>query len=135
MKKVVIVRGDAGFHLSREAQHWLMERGFNAERICDLEYDFELREDPLFVECIETLGKNAEGSRNTRFKVKEYDNENYFMDINWESEYSNREVMVLEPIVRESKIEQCKSTKEIMRYIESLGIRIKEKESGLYENK
>lgn len=50
-----------GFKLSKAAIQWLIARGKTREWCNSCEYFYNLRHDPLLIECIETLGPNAEG--------------------------------------------------------------------------
>ena len=63
MKKVVINSDFGGFGLSEQAEEWLKERG--VEDPDDLE-----RDDPLLVECVGTLGEEANG-RFSELKIVE----------------------------------------------------------------
>lgn len=148
MKKIALSYTWKGFHLSDEAKAWLLERNFGVEyranvkrpncaksdeewnefTIWDLFDEVKygnlnkLREDPLLIKCIETLGEKAGDG----LVVEQYDDEKYVPVIERDGEYSDSENLVLEPFVSESKIKKCKNTKEIMRYLKSLGIWVEE---------
>lgn len=72
MRKVVINRSFGGFFLSDEAFNWLKERGVDC-------YWIE-RDNPLLVECVETLGEKANGTH-AKLKVVEIPS-----DIQWQIE-------------------------------------------------
>jgi hypothetical protein len=57
--KVVINRCFGGFSLSKEALQWLKEKGLEIYKYSDGRGD---RCNPLVVECVETLGKRADGA-------------------------------------------------------------------------
>lgn len=60
MKKVVYNVSYGGFGLSDKAISWLIERGKTKEWCEEVEYNDLYRSDPFLVECIETLGFDAE---------------------------------------------------------------------------
>ncbi len=57
--KVVINRCYGGFCLSKAAEDWLLARGLSFPEVVDLNYNPQRREHPLLVECVETLGQQA----------------------------------------------------------------------------
>ena len=92
--KVVINVCHGGFSLSKEANDWLKQRGA-AEGTHGIQYTIK-RDDPLLIECVETLGEAAE----TRFsklrvieipdgikwQVGEYDGTEWETHRKWEYE-------------------------------------------------
>lgn len=61
MHKIAYNKSDCYFSLSEEAINWLVERGKTREWCLEAEVVNKHRSDPLLIECIETLGPNAEG--------------------------------------------------------------------------
>lgn len=57
MAKVVINTCYGGFGISNEAREWLLDHGMS-EDLVNNEYDIP-RHDKLLVECVETLGQDA----------------------------------------------------------------------------
>lgn len=86
--KLVINSDFGGFSISREAEHWLLNKGMTIEQICELE-ESNNRANELFVECVEELGKRANGFC-ASLKVVEYDEQPYYIE-----EYDGAEAVVL----------------------------------------
>lgn len=114
MKKIVLNNCFGGFGLSRKAYEFLglPWDGFGHARNIS-------REDPRLVECVEILGKEANGTF-ADLVVDVYDDYNYTYQI---SEYDGVEDLVLSPIVHKSKIETM-TVNEIVEYLKSLSIRV-----------
>jgi hypothetical protein len=84
------------------------------------DYDFE-RNDPDVIAVVEELGDKANGYCASLF-IDEYDDENFTY---WIDEYDGIESLMLEPVVSEKRLAECKSTKEIVEYLESININVK----------
>lgn len=116
MAKVVLNKCYGGFGLSKEAYEYM---GLEWDK-----YGFKFdndRENPKLIECVEALGEKANGSYANLF-VDEYDDENFTY---WIDEYDGVESLMLEPVVSEKRLSECKSTKEIVEYLKSLDIIVK----------
>lgn len=87
------------------------------------EYECD-RHDPNLIKVVEELGKEADTSY-SRLIIREYDDENFEY---WINEYDGIETLMLEAVVSEKKLKECDSIKGIIRYLESLGIKVKETE-------
>ena len=142
MKKIALAKSWKGFVLSDEAKAWLLERNFRAEykaerncpeyqwededMFCDVEWgrEIDLRTDPLLIECIETLGKRVNKDEEVNIGIAEFDDENFYPNINPYSDYNDKEYLSYQPLVNKSKIKQCANTEEICDYLESLRIRV-----------
>lgn len=62
MRKIVINKRYGGYSLSNKAVTWLQERGMKeASKYHGLYSDDISRDNPLLVECVETLGDEANG--------------------------------------------------------------------------
>ena len=114
MKKVVLNYCFGGYGLSRKAYEFLglPWDGFG------FAYEDD-RDNPKLVECVETLGEEANGCC-AELAVEEYDDYNYVHGI---SEYDGNESLTLTPIVHKSKIETM-TVNEIIGYLTSLNIRV-----------
>ena len=112
MKKVVLNYCFGGYGLSKKAYEFLglPWDGFG------FAYEDD-RDNPKLVECVETLGEEANGLC-AELAVEEYDDHNYVYTI---SEYDGNESLVLTPIVHKSKIETM-TVNEIIEYLTSLNI-------------
>lgn len=86
--KLVINSDFGGFSISREAEHWLLERGMTIEQISELE-EHRNRANELFVQCVEELEERANGFC-ASLKVVEYDEQPYYIE-----EYDGAEAVVL----------------------------------------
>lgn len=74
MAKVVINTWYGGFGISNEAREWLLDHGMS-EELVNNEYDIP-RHDKLLVECVETLGQDA-NSWTAELAVIEIDSDRY----------------------------------------------------------
>ena len=83
-------------------------------------YSFD-RDDVDLIAVVEELGEKANCSCADLY-IEEYDDENYIYSID---EYDGNESLELIPVVSEKRLEKCKSTKEIVDYLKSLGINVK----------
>lgn len=83
MHKVVINTCFGGFSLSDKAEKWLSEKGLKFDWSRGIE-----RHNPLLVECVETLGKEANGSC-ARLAVEIIDSNMYRID-----EYDGQESVI-----------------------------------------
>lgn len=114
MKKVVLNYCFGGYGLSKKAYEFLglPWDGFG--------YAYEDdRDNPKLVECVETLGREANGYF-AELAVEEYDDYNYTCEI---GEYDGYESLGLTPIVHKSKIETM-TVNEIIEYLTSINIRV-----------
>ena len=114
MKKVVLNCCFGGYGLSEKAYEFLglPWDGYGFAYI-------DNRDNPKLVECVETLGEEANGCY-AELVVEEYDDYNYVCEI---SEYDGSESLMLTPIVHKSKIETM-TVNEIIGYLTSLNIRV-----------
>lgn len=116
MKKIVLNGCYGGFSLSKEAYEYM-----------GLEWDgygfkFEGdRENPKLIDCVEKLGERANG-RCANLFIDEYDDENFDC---WIDEYDGVESLMLEPVVSEKRLAECKSATDIIAYLKSLNIKVK----------
>ena len=84
--KVVINACFGGFGLSKTAKQWLRDRGMTEDEVYDLRWEDSERANPLLVECVETLGRKADGDCAELVVVEIPD------DVEWEiDEYDGRE--------------------------------------------
>ena len=113
MAKVVLNGCFGGFGLSKEAYEFL---GIPWDGYGYV-YTRGDRSDPKLTECVETLGRKANG-RHAELYVEEYDDYNYAYEI---YEYDGRESLIPIPLVHKSKIETM-TTDEIVEYLTSLDI-------------
>ena len=126
MKKVVICPRYTEFRLSDKAKEWMDN---NVEGVDEWNYKMlefgHCRDEDWLVDCFEALGREAMENSRVPYWIKKYDDENYYLKIvsgSYDLNNDFAEEMVLEPIVKQSKIENCKSVNEIMDYLEGLGI-------------
>lgn len=80
------------------------------------------REDAELIAAIKECGSKFMSDSYASLEVEEYDDENFTY---WIDEYDGIETLMLDPIVSESKLANCKNIEEIMDYLESLDIRVK----------
>lgn len=86
--KLVINSDYGGFSLSGAAVKWLMSKGMTNEQTWELE-EHENRANKLLVECVETLGKSANGSC-ASLRVVEIEEQPYYI-----REYDGAESVVI----------------------------------------
>lgn len=85
----LVINSDLGeFNLSHPAEEWLSERGLSLGQIEKLR-NHENRANKLLVECVEKLGRRANGSC-ASLEVVEYDEQPYYI-----KEYDGAESVVL----------------------------------------
>lgn len=77
--KLVINTDFGGFSLSTKAVKWLVKRGMTIEQIESLE-EHENRANKLFVECVETLGLEANGIC-ASLKVVSINEQPYYIEV------------------------------------------------------
>lgn len=94
MIKVVYNKSYGGFGLSEKADAWLQARGFFYKKINGHfeEVDEIPRHHPLLVECVETLGKEANGQY-ANLQITEVSGK-YFID-----EYDGKEKVITPEVV------------------------------------
>lgn len=84
-------------------------------------YSFD-REDADLIAAIKECGSKFMSSSCASLNVEEYDDENFTY---WIDEYDGVETLMLDPVVSESKLSNCKNVQEIIAYLESLDINVK----------
>lgn len=84
-------------------------------------YSFD-REDAELIAAIKECGSEYMSASCASLEIEEYDDENFTY---WIDEYDGVETLMLDPVVSECKLANCKSVEEIMAYLESLDIRVK----------
>lgn len=80
------------------------------------------REDTELIAAIKECGSKFMSDDCSFLEIEEYDDENFTY---WIDEYDGVESLMLEPVVSESKLVNCKSVEEIIDYLESLNIYVK----------
>lgn len=140
MKKVVLNCGVQGFSLSREAVLKILERkGIEVQEIesrnrsnftiytaNEKYYSFSFnneRDDEDVVAVVEELGAEANGDC-ADLSIKEYDDDNFEYTI---IDDCGEEYLELTPVVSEKRLTECKSTSEIIEYLKSIDIKVKER--------
>ena len=139
MKKVVLNGCFGGFGLSKEAVLAILKRkGIEVDRVEEDRYDRfaiystneeryssysfeENRDDEDLVAVVEELDTKANSSC-AKLYIDEYDEENFDYCID---EYDGSESLELIPVVSEKRLAECKTTSEIVEYLQSLDIRVK----------
>lgn len=76
MHKIAYNNCFGGFELSEAAIQWLISHGKTREWCNSCEYFYELRHDPLLIQCIEELGQKANGQC-SQLAIKEIDADRY----------------------------------------------------------
>lgn len=120
MKKVVLNNCYGGFGLSEVGATEILKRKGSSEDWHRLAYGIE-RHDTDLIAVLEELGAAVVGDDYSELVIEEYDEENFTYEIN---EYDGWESLELIPVVSEKRVAACGSTKEIMDYLESLGINV-----------
>lgn len=77
------------------------------------------RKDPIGIQLLEEKGSDYCSGKYAKLVIKEYDEENWVACIN---EYDGSENLDLKPLVRKSKIRDCKSMEEVIEYLETFDL-------------
>ena len=145
MKKVVLNCSANGFSLSKDAVIAILNRkGITINKIetnqhggfliktnnkdCYYTCSFmSSRDDIDLIAIVEKLGREANGNGADLF-IEEYDDENYeHIIIN----DCGEEYLELTPVVTQDKLEPCSSTVDVMKYLQSIGIKVKKSNKGV----
>lgn len=118
MTKVVLSECFGGFGLSEKAYEFL---GLPWDGFGYAYNNYEMRTDPKLIECVETLGEEANGEY-AELEIEEYDDYNYDYCID---DYDGLESLGLTPKVHKTELKTM-TTDEIAEYLTSLGITVVE---------
>ena len=120
MRKIVLNCSIGGFGLSPLATKKLMER--KGKKLNDFDFN-ELRNDPDLIAIVEELKDKADAPY-SNLVIEEYDDKNFTYHID---NYDGFESLRLEPVVSEKILDECKNTREVINYLKSLNINVKER--------
>lgn len=74
------------FELSDKAIEWLVAHGKTEEWCREVEQNYAFRKDPILIECVETLGADAD-TRSSDLRIAKIDGDTYAIFDNGKSEY------------------------------------------------
>ena len=77
------------------------------------------RKDPIGIQLLEEKGSDYCSGEHAKLVIEEYDDENWIAHID---EYDGSEDLELEPLIRRNKIRDCKSTEEVIKYLETFNL-------------
>ena len=77
------------------------------------------RKDPIGIQLLEEKGSEYCSGKYSQLVIEEYDDENWVANID---EYDGNEDLDLMPLVRKSKIRDCKNMEEVIEYLETFDL-------------
>lgn len=92
---------------------------------CGMDID---RTDPIAIRLLEEKGLDYCSAKHSKLVIEEYDEENWIACID---EYDGSERLELKPLIRRSKIRDCRNMEEVIKYLESFDLFRYDKEKQL----
>lgn len=77
------------------------------------------RKDPIGIQLLEEKGSDYCSGAYSKLVIREYDDENWVAHID---EYDGSENLELQPLIRKSKIRDCKNMEEVIEYLETFDL-------------